>query len=58
MAKLFVEGNSEGDFSVEDPESLARILYSLWLGSTLMAAMQRDRKVLDNAMQTTLQLIK
>ncbi|MGV2841262.1 TetR/AcrR family transcriptional regulator, partial [Vibrio cyclitrophicus] len=46
MAKLFEEGNEAGDFNIVDPESLSRTLYGLWLGSTLMAAMQRNRSIL------------
>ncbi|MEZ8108428.1 TetR/AcrR family transcriptional regulator [Vibrio splendidus] len=54
MAKLFEEGNEVGDFTIAEPESLSRMLYGLWLGSTLMAAMQRNRSILNNAMEETL----
>jgi len=54
MAKLFEEGNETGDFTIAEPESLSRMLYGLWLGSTLMAAMQRNRSILNNAMEETL----
>ena len=54
MAKLFEEGNQAGDFDIAEPETLSRTLYGLWLGSTLMAAMQRNRSILSNAMEETL----
>ena len=54
MAKLFEEGNEDGDFTIAEPESLSRTLYGLWLGSTLMAAMQRNRSILNNAMDETI----
>ncbi|CAH7348864.1 Regulatory protein, TetR [Vibrio chagasii] len=54
MAKLFEEGNEAGDFTIAEPESLSRTLYGLWLGSTLMAAMQRNRSILNNAMDETI----
>ncbi|MCC4820800.1 TetR/AcrR family transcriptional regulator, partial [Vibrio lentus] len=43
-----------GDFTIAEPESLSRMLYGLWLGSTLMAAMQRNRSILNNAMDETI----
>ncbi|OED63265.1 TetR/AcrR family transcriptional regulator [Vibrio echinoideorum] len=54
LAELFKEGNEAGDFNIAEPETLSRTLYGLWLGSTLMAAMQRNRTVLDSAMEETL----
>lgn len=57
MADLFVEGNEDDDFNIADPKALSRTLYGLWLGSTLMAAMQRNRAILDTAMQETISSI-
>ena len=57
MADLFIEGNEDGEFNITDPKALSRTLYGLWLGSTLMAAMQRNRAILDTAMQETVSSI-
>ncbi|GIU13368.1 transcriptional regulator [Shewanella sp. c952] len=58
MAELFIEGNEAGEFSIADPISLSRTLFSLWLGATLMTAMLRNRSILDNAMTETLTALK
>jgi len=58
MASFFDEGRQAGDLHIEDPEGLSRTLYGLWLGTTLMAAMQRNRSILDNAMKETLLALK
>lgn len=56
MGKFFEDGKNNGSFQMDNCYDTARIIYSLWLGSTLIAAMQRDRTYLDNAMQETLKL--
>ncbi|MFM2600926.1 TetR/AcrR family transcriptional regulator [Vibrio fortis] len=56
MGHFFREGMSNGSFQMEDGYQTARTLYGLWLGSTLLAAMQKDRTLLDNAMKETLKL--
>lgn len=57
MADLFIEGNEDDDFNIADPKALSRTLYGLWLGSTLIAAMQRNRTILETAMQETMSLV-
>lgn len=51
MGHFFKEGVEK-----VDGYDTARTLYGLWLGSTLLAAMQKDRSLLDNAMKETLKL--
>ncbi len=57
MAHFFKEGVENGSFNIVDGYNTARTLYGLWLGSTLLAAMQKDRSLLDNAMNMTFKLI-
>ena len=56
MGHFFKEGVENGSFNMVDGYDTARTLYGLWLGSTLLAAMQKDRSLLDNAMKETLKL--
>lgn len=56
MADFFNDGISEGDFSMSSSYDTSRALYGLWLGSTLLCALQKDRSILENAMKETLKL--
>ncbi|RJG40322.1 TetR/AcrR family transcriptional regulator [Motilimonas pumila] len=56
MGHFFNEGVENGSFHMVDGYNTARTLYGLWLGSTLLAAMQKERSLLDNAMKETLKL--
>lgn len=58
MAQFFEQGNTENDFTIQNPEDTSRMIYSLWLGSTLLAAMQKRREILNNAMKDTLIILK
>lgn len=53
MSAFFDQGIVEGDFSLENSYETSRAIYSLWLGSTLLCALQKDRSILDNAMKET-----
>lgn len=56
MGNFFEHGIKEGDFKMQDGYETARTLYGLWLGSTLLAAMQKDRSLLENAMKETIKV--
>lgn len=58
MAQFFEQGNAENNFTIQNPEETSRMMYSLWLGSTLLAAMQKRREILENAMQETLAVLE
>ncbi|OBT03956.1 TetR family transcriptional regulator [Shewanella sp. UCD-FRSSP16_17] len=58
MGHFFNEGVENKSFHMQDGYEAARTLYSLWLGSTLLAAIQKDRTLLDNAMKETIKLTK
>ncbi|MEH0672395.1 TetR/AcrR family transcriptional regulator [Vibrio owensii] len=57
MTTFFERSNQEGTLCLSAPEQTAKTLFSLWLGYTLLAAMQKDRAILDDAMQTTVKLL-
>lgn len=56
MSAFFEQGIVDGDFSLENSYETSRAIYSLWLGSTLLCALQKDRSILDNAMKETKRL--
>ncbi|GEA59113.1 TetR/AcrR family transcriptional regulator [Vibrio comitans] len=56
MSQFFNHGIKEGHFHMQDGYETARTIYGLWLGSTLLAAMQQDRTLLDNAMKETIKI--
>ena len=58
MAQFFEQGCVENDFTIQNPEETSRMIYSLWLGSTLLSAMQRRRDILDSAMKETLAVLE
>jgi TetR/AcrR family transcriptional repressor of nem operon len=57
MSSFFEEGISQGDFSMTNSYEISRAIYSLWLGSTLLCALQKDQTILSNAMRETGKLI-
>ena len=57
MSSFFDQGISQGDFSIFNSYETSRAIYSLWLGSTLLCALQKDRTILDNAIKETEKLI-
>ena len=58
MEDFFIEGTSSGQLHINNGYQTARTIYSLWLGCTLLAAIQQDRTYLLNAMEETLTLVK
>ncbi|GEM81505.1 TetR/AcrR family transcriptional regulator [Vibrio superstes] len=56
MSHFFEHGIKEGDFNIDNGYETARTIYGLWLGSTLLAAMQKDRSLLESAMKETIKL--
>ena len=58
MGQFFTEGIENGSFNMVNGYDMARTLYGLWLGSTLLAATQKDRSLLDNAMKETLERVR
>jgi TetR/AcrR family transcriptional regulator, transcriptional repressor for nem operon len=58
IAACIEEGRADGSLAaVGDATGMAATLYELWLGATLMEKIRRDRRPLDAAMATTLQLL-
>ncbi|GEA52707.1 transcriptional regulator [Vibrio inusitatus NBRC 102082] len=58
MGNFFEHGIKQGDFKMKNGYDTARTLYGLWLGCTLLAAMQKDRSLLDNAMSETIKIVQ
>ncbi|WP_028021678.1 TetR/AcrR family transcriptional regulator [Enterovibrio calviensis] len=58
MGDFFSEGTSLGHFHISNGYDAARSIFSLWLGSTLLAAIQRDRGFLNVAMEKTLEVME
>lgn len=53
-----VTGVSEGSLSIDDdPQDVARGLYQLWLGASVMAKITRDTQPFQTAMMTTRQVL-
>lgn len=52
-------GVQEGSISIEEnPDSLARTLYQMWLGASVMSKIHRDPEPLANVMALTARLLK
>ncbi|MEZ8101126.1 TetR/AcrR family transcriptional regulator [Vibrio bivalvicida] len=45
-----------GEFKLEDGYQTARLIYGMWIGTTLMLAILQDRTLLDNLLKETMQL--
>ena len=56
LSDFFEQGIAEEYLSLENSYETSRAIYSLWLGSTLLCALQKDRSILDNAMKETKRL--
>ncbi|MFC5473878.1 TetR/AcrR family transcriptional regulator [Paraherbaspirillum soli] len=58
LAACIAEGVADGSLRTElEPQQTAQMLYQLWLGASLLAKIQRDRSGLQNAMDTTLNVL-
>jgi len=58
LAAAVAAGVEEGSLTVEDdPAGLARTLYSMWLGASVMSKMHRDPRPLADAMAMTKRLL-
>ncbi|AMP00754.1 bacterial regulatory s, tetR family protein [Collimonas arenae] len=58
LADCIEEGIGDGSLKPElEPQKTAQMLYQLWLGASLLAKLQRDSSPLDNAMETTLDVL-
>lgn len=57
MSDFFEQGIIENDFSLKNSYDTSRAIYSLWLGSTLLCALQKYRSILDSAIKETRRLI-
>ncbi|MGZ9710126.1 TetR/AcrR family transcriptional regulator [Glaciimonas sp. GNP009] len=59
LAICITEGITEGSLDSQlNPEKTAEMLYQMWLGASLLAKLQRDRRPLENAMETTISVLK
>ena len=59
LAICIAEGITDGSLDSQlDPEKTAEMLYQMWLGASLLAKLQRDRRPLENAMETTIKVLK
>lgn len=58
LAECISEGGRDGSLPIAiDSRQTAQILYSLWLGATLLSKIRRDRSALDAALTATLNLL-
>lgn len=58
LSGVIKEGVQEGSLQPEgEPDRVARSLYQLWLGSSVMAKIMRDPQPFDTAMATTRRLL-
>ncbi|MHB1245081.1 MAG: TetR/AcrR family transcriptional regulator [Sulfuriferula sp.] len=59
LAECIAEGSADGSLPNEmDPDNTALILYSHWLGATVLTKIRRDRTALEAAMGVTMKLLK
>ena len=59
LAICITKGITEGSLDSQlNPEKTAEMLYQMWLGASLLAKLQRDRRPLENAMETTISVLK
>lgn len=58
LARAIEAGVEEGSLAIsEDPSTVARSLYQLWLGASVMVKIARNLQPFENAMATTRQLL-
>ncbi|MDX1301272.1 TetR/AcrR family transcriptional regulator [Photobacterium sp.] len=57
VSQCIEEGNSDGSIKVKNSQETAQLLYSLWLGASLMSKLSQDQTGLEQAMKTTKQIL-
>lgn len=58
LAECIAEGSADGSLPKEmNPDNTALILYSQWLGATVLTKIRRDRTALEAAMDVTMKLL-
>ena len=57
LAQCAANGVEDGSLAAAEPLPTAHTLYSLWLGASLLAKLQRDAAPLDQAWEASLQML-
>jgi TetR/AcrR family transcriptional repressor of nem operon len=53
IAECIQEGIEDGSISIRHPQTIAELLYQMWLGASLMSKLQQNAEALQRAMSST-----